>query len=203
MLLSHGRYVLLGMVAALAWAAGGVLAPPGGAAAQPQPTMVLSPSSGPCDASVEVTLTGFSPSTPVPIDIGRPHADGSIGTVTTVMTDANGQFRGQVTLGGLGCEAASFDDLLDGPGDPKEIHMWAGYQPARRFVPARSVYTYTTTESSPGVVPRALPRTGGGLVVGAPRPWAMPVAMVLGGMGLIMIAASFYARRRAHRRWRP
>ena len=50
--------ILLGAIAFLMAA----LAPPRGAAGQPQPTMVISPSSGPCDAAIQVSGSGF----PVP-----------------------------------------------------------------------------------------------------------------------------------------
>ena len=58
------RCVLLSIAVALvALAAGGVLAlaSPGRAAAQQEPTLVLTPPSGPCDALVEVKGSGFEP----------------------------------------------------------------------------------------------------------------------------------------------
>jgi hypothetical protein len=128
----------------------------------PTEVLAISPPSGPCDGVVEATLTGFGPSTPVRIDIGRPYSDVSMGIVATVTTDASGQFRGQIQLGDLGCEAASIDGLRGGPTGPKEIHIWAKYQSARQSVAAWALYTYTTTEPGGGLVPHKLPAAGAG-----------------------------------------
>lgn len=160
----------------------------------PTEVLTISPSSGPCDGVLEVTLAGFGPSTPVPMDIGRPHGDASMGTVATVMTDASGRFRGQIQLGDLGCEAASRDALFDAPTEPKEIRIWAGYEPARRFVPARASYTYTTTEPGGGLVVDKLPAAGAG--AGAPGAHRLPLAVPLafGGAGLLLLLLALSAR---------
>ena len=100
-------YVLLGMAAALVVAAGGALAAAGGAAAQPQPTMVLSPSSGPCDATVEVKGEGFQPGEEVPLDLARPNSNDVMGRLSVETADGNGEFSDRVSLGELGCEAAA------------------------------------------------------------------------------------------------
>lgn len=164
----------------------------------PTETLAISPPSGPCDATIEVELSGFDPDASVPIDIGRPHADGSLGTITSVTTDGRGDFTGEVALGDVGCEAASLDDLLDAPGEPKQIHVWAGYQPTERFrfVPARALYTYTTTQRGAAATPRTLPGTGSGPIAEASPPPLPPMLMALAGMAVLTLAASLRMRRR-------
>jgi hypothetical protein len=115
MLLSLGRDVLFGMVAALAAAAGGAAGlAPRHAAAQPQPTLALSPSSGPCDAAIEVSGTGFpvpsGPLSAVVLYLLQPgSADVNAGSLDSVAIDRDGTFSRWVTPWKRGCEAAALD----------------------------------------------------------------------------------------------
>jgi hypothetical protein len=159
MLLSLGRYVLFGMAAALAAAAGGVVAPAGGTAAQPQPTLVISPASGPCDATVEVKGSGFVPGNEIPLDLAGAHSGVSVGRLAVASAGPDGEFSVRVTFGPLGCEVAARDTEVGHPGEPKDLGVFAGYDPARESILTRAVYRYTTTAPS---IARALPATGDG-----------------------------------------
>lgn len=161
------------------------------------PTEALSvvPPSGPCDATIEVRLSGFRPDWPVPIDVAGPYAH-SLGLIATVTTDANGEFAGQVTLGEVGCQAASLDQLRDSFVSPTgRLVIFAGLRPDVMFVAARASYTYTTTESGGVPAPRTLPVTGEGPGGGSADSFLLSVAMVLGAGGLMLVAASLYAGR--------
>jgi hypothetical protein len=195
MLLSHGRYVLLGMAIALAMGAGGVLARPGGATAQPQPTLVLSPSSGPCDATVEVRGEGFEVGAEVPLDLARPNTDDVMGRLATASPDSNGRFSVRVDLGNGGCEAAALHDRLSSPGSAREIEIYAGFRHDVLFVAARARYGYTTTAVS-GEVPQSLPSTGQGSAQSSGPPRAAVWVAVLAAGGLLAFALSIYAARR-------
>jgi hypothetical protein len=197
MLLSLGRYVLLGIVVALAVAAGGVLAPPGGAAAQR--SMVISPSSGPCDATVEVTGTGFVPGNEIPLDLGGAYSDVPVGRLAVASARSDGQFSVQIKFGVLGCEVAARDTELGHPGEPKRLGIFAGYDPARGSILAEAMYSYTTTAPSIG---RALPAAGDGSAApGRSGPTAASARAVAAGAvllvaGLCGCAAAGAMRRR-------
>jgi hypothetical protein len=150
------RFVVLGAVVLLTV---GLLLPPGPAAAQPQPTLVLLPSSGPCDATVEVAGSRFEPGTQIPIDLGAPHSGVALGHLGVATAGPDGHFTIGATFGSLGCEAAARDAELDDPGEPKDLVIFAGYDPARESILTRAPYQYTTT--TPSVV-RVLPPTGDG-----------------------------------------
>jgi hypothetical protein len=175
-------------VAAGLWA----LAPVDSAAAQPQPTMVISPSSGPCDATVEITGWDFPPSTRIRLDIGR------AGRLVTLTTDPNGRFTANVALGQLGCEAVRLDGLR--PGD--QIWVIADLEermiePGRGIPPilTRSPYTYITTHVAPKPPPAALPRTGSGPHVPSISAVRLVAIGVLAGVGLILVLAPLCHRR--------
>jgi len=188
-LLSLGRYVLFGMVAALALGAGGALAPPGRAAGQPQPTLVLSPSSGPCDATVDVVGTGFQPGAYIPIDLGAPHSNVTMARLALATPGPDGEFNVQVAFGSLGCEAAARDAELDYPGEPADLVIFAGYDPTRLFVMAQAAYHYTTTTPS---VARVLPPAGDGS--GVQRGSGVGAVIAgLAGVGAVLLAAGLSA----------
>jgi len=155
MLLSLGRYVLFGMVAALAGAAGGTLAPAGPAAAQPQPTMVLSPASGPCDATVEVRGSGFPlPSGPMEslgLYLLQPGtADLNMGVLNPASVQRDGTFSEWAPLWKRGCEAAALDGKAEQPTGNLFIAARSGETPVGpgERIPniiAVARYAYTTT----------------------------------------------------------
>jgi len=188
------------VVVLLVVAAGGMLVPPR-AAAQPQPTMVISPASGPCDATVEVQGTGFEAGGQIPIDLGGPHSDISIARLAIAGAGPDGQFRVSIALGSLGCQAATIDAQLDRPGEPKDIVLFAGADPARMSVITRASYEYTTTTAS---VARVLPPAGDGT---AALRGSGPTALiaVLAGVGALLLVAGLCARAAAgmRRRRRP
>jgi len=160
--LASARHVLFGVAAVLAVvASSGVLAPAGGAAAQPQPqpTMVLSPSSGPCDAMVDVSGEGFEPGAEIPLDLANPGTDRVMGRLAVATADSDGKFSAHVSLGHLGCDAAALHYRFGSPGSPRVIEIFAGYQPDVFFVAARARYWYTTTAVSPAGGAAAQPQS--------------------------------------------
>jgi hypothetical protein len=118
--------ILLGAIALVAPA----LAPPGGAAAQSEPTMVVSPSSGPCDGTVELRGSGYPADADIRVSLGRPHSEGDFAVLASALTGATGDFHVAVDLGSLGCEAAALDERLSGPGVRKYLFILAYVPPA-------------------------------------------------------------------------
>ena len=169
------RYVLLGIAAALAMAAVGCYrsrAHP--CAAQPQPTMVLSPSSGPCDATVEVTGSGF-PVTPVQaknpdVYLLQPGTtDVSMGFLVPAHPDRDGAFRQWAGLREHGCEAATLDSQAEQPtgylaiaAAPQRLAPGPGLQPGDHIpnITAVAYYRYTTTTPPPPPVMVVSPSSG-------------------------------------------
>jgi hypothetical protein len=155
--------------------------------------MVISPSSGPCDATVEVRGSGFEPGSQIPLDLGGAHSDVAIARLAVATAGPDGEFGVELTLGPLGCEEAARDTQLDDPGEPKNLAIFASYDPARLFVLAQAEYHYTTTAVSPQ--PHALPSTGTG-----PSDPSLPLAWLalagpLAGVGLVLVVASLYRKR--------
>jgi hypothetical protein len=164
--------------------------------AQPEPTMVISPPSGPCDGTVEVTGSGFEPGTTVGLNLARPHSEGAMAKLGSVTADPAGDFSLAVSLGAVGCEAAALDTRADGPGEPKDLQIYASYEPTRPRIAAWAVYTYSTT--SPSSPPSTFPGAGSGgdaWTPGTLRPGAV-LGLTLGGLLLALGAASaLYYRR--------
>ena len=178
--------ILLGAIALLVAA----LAPPGRAAAQPQPTLVISPASGPCDAAVEVKGSGFEPGSEVPLDLAGPHSDVAIGRLAVATAAPDGGFSVQATFGPLGCEAAARDTEVARPGEPRDLGVFAGHDPTRLFVMAGADYHYTTTTSS---IARVLPPAGDGSGVQRGS-GATAVIAGLAGVGALLLTAGVWAR---------
>ncbi len=64
------------------WAAAGDLtAALAGPVSQDGPTLTITPASGPCDATVTVSGTGFPADTEVFLELGRPHSGGTMGEI--------------------------------------------------------------------------------------------------------------------------
>ena len=191
-------------VALLALAAGAVLVPPspGSATAQPEPTLTISPSSGPCDATVEVTGHDFPPNTAIRLDMGHPGGDGKLGKLASLTSDSTGRFALGVELGALGCEAARLIKEL-GTGS-EELWIFADLEerivePGRGIPPilTRTPYTATTTRVGAQPLADALPDTGSG-----PAPSSMPLARLgltglLAGVGALLLVGAFVTRDRA------
>jgi hypothetical protein len=170
MLLSLGRYVLLGMVAALALATGGALAPPR-ATAQPKPTMVIIPSSGPCDAAVEVRGRGFPPASG-PLDyvvlylVQPGTADVNADSLSSAYVEPDGTFSEWVGLRERGCEAAALDSQAEQPA--RYLLAAAARRPDTSVEPGGRIpgimavaqYTYTTTTPPPPPVMAISPPGG-------------------------------------------
>jgi len=153
----------------------------------PIATLTLSPSSGPCDATVQATGTLFEPGSDVTLWVARPAGEGSMGTLGQVGADANGGFVTTLALGTLGCEAAAALHLA--LGKPNELQVCGGAYQASRC----AVYTPTTTAVSPE--PHALPSTGSGPSdPSLPLPW-LALTATLAGLGLTLVAVSLYQRR--------
>jgi hypothetical protein len=155
----------------------------------PIAVLTLSPSSGPCDATVEATGALFEPGSDVTVQVARPYSEGYMGTLGQVRADAHGGFVTTLTLGALGCEAAALRARGNRPGEPNEFSVCGDAYHASRC----ATYAYTTTAVSPEA--RALPSTGTG-PGGRPmsRVW-FPLAAVLAGLGLTLVVASLHQRR--------
>jgi len=149
---THALMVILFGAIALLVAA---LAPPGGAAAQPQPTLVLSPSSGPCDAPVEVKGHGFPvggghPTNPLVYLLRPGTTDVNMGFLTYGSVDRDGSFSQWFGLRQHGCEAAALDGQADQPSGHLVIAVTLfqpTLQPGARIpdIIATAQYEYTTT----------------------------------------------------------
>lgn len=121
--------------------------------AQDGPNFTITPASGPCDAEIRLTLFGFEPNVDVPIDLGRPFSDDTLGVIVTIATDGDGAGAATVTLGALGCEAARLDAELTRPELQKLLVFFAGADFQARSIIARAEYAYTTTEVADGTTP--------------------------------------------------
>lgn len=108
----------------------------------------LSPTSGPCDAAVEVRGQGFPPAGQVEISILRPHSEGPYARLGEVSTDALGALAASFSLGAAGCEVAARDDAADDPSEPKELFIWADALESPVAKVARYTYTTTTIEGA-------------------------------------------------------
>jgi len=161
----------------------------------PTETMEIFPTSGPCDATVEVSGHGFPPSTAIRLDMGVPKGDGSMGKLASLTTDASGRFVTNVDLGALGCRAAVLDDHFTGQlgisADLEERVIEAGH--GIPPILTRTGYTYTTSSTSP--TPGAFPGTGSGP---DPRPTPLTplsLAGLLTALGIVLLLAPLCARR--------
>jgi hypothetical protein len=158
---------------------------------QPQPAMTITPSSGPCDATVEITGHDFPLNTAIILFMGAPKSDGTLGELGSLVTDPAGGFVTEVSLGSLGCQAAGLDDSYSG-----QLSIGADFEnPAvnGEDILTRTDYTYTTAELLPG--PKVLPSTGSGPEErSTSRGWCA-LAGAVGALGVMLVAASLYARR--------
>jgi hypothetical protein len=163
----------------------------------PPPVMVVSPSSGPCDGTLEVTGNGFQPDQAVSLGWAYPSSEAPVGILASVSPDAEGTFVAQLTLGKTGCDAARTYPSTRDPLPPRlRIDAQAVGTPQQvgshlAFV----VYTFTTTEVGGGMPPQALPSTGSGPGQTSARPTWLAMTAVLAGVGLVLVAASVYRRR--------
>jgi len=162
----------------------------------PTETMTISPSSGPCDATVEVRGQGFPPSTAIRLDMGAPQSDRMMGKLASLTTDPSGRFVTKVELGSLGCTAAAIDD-----NDSGQLWLFADLEEPviePQGVPsslARAPYRYTTTHVALQPLPDALAGTGSGP---EPRPsplTPLPLAGLLAALGIVLLVAPLCHRR--------
>jgi hypothetical protein len=177
----------------------------------PTEALSISPASGPCNGTVDITGSGFEPGMEVQLKLARPGSDGTLGTLASAVAGADGEFVVGFALGELGCRAAQMD-MVTGDRARPSLAVWAyrasspstpvplaGYptpMPVRidTFL-AGVTYAYTTTEVGGGTPPQALPATGSGSgQPSAPAPW-VPLIGGVAALGLILVAASLYARR--------
>jgi hypothetical protein len=156
----------------------------------PLSILTLSPSSGPCDATVEVRGQLFEPNSEIAIEIARPYSEGFLGTVGNIGADANGDFLASLPLGELGCEAAALEAQADPRGQRAELSI-CGAAYRRSYC---ATYSYTTTEVALEGPIIALPISGHGPQHGDRD--GLWVALVLGlAGGTILIAARLVTRR--------
>jgi hypothetical protein len=165
---------------------------------QPQPAMTIAPSSGPCDATVQITGRDFPASTAIHLDVAGGGGESTLGKLVSLTTDHSGGFTESARLGALGCEAAQAVDRL-GAG-PTEFWIFAS-RDVPTIVPGqtgglplltRAAYTYTTTASSP----QTLPFTGRGPDGGAAPALWLVLAAGLAGIGLVLVGGLLYRSRR-------
>jgi hypothetical protein len=166
--------------------------------AQPRPTMVLSPASGPCDATVEVAGNAFPPRQDLGLKLRLPGSEDNVGTFGSAVTDPGGRFDGRFSLGELGCYAAQLYMRFRGPTQP-QLEIVADTIPPPQQIGASLatvLYMFTTTEVGGGQPARALPAAGSGPGnLSASLVWFV-VAAVLAGMGLALVAGSLCRSRR-------
>lgn len=165
---------------------------------QPRPTMVLSPSSGPCDATVEIAGREFPANTAIRLDMGTPKTDSTMGQLASLTTDSAGQFVATVALGALGCRAAALDDYYSG-----QLWIFADLvgrvvEPGQGIPPilTSTQYVYTTTGVGTPGAPAALPATGGGPCDRSTRVAPFAMAAVAACLGMALIAGSLYRGRK-------
>jgi hypothetical protein len=105
--------------------------------------LVLTPDSGPCDATIQATGSGFPPDSAITFSLNRPYSEGYFASIGSTVSDASGAFSAEVTLSEVGCTVASRDEQFDSPGDPKEFGLTASVD-AAPAVGRSTQYTYTT-----------------------------------------------------------
>jgi hypothetical protein len=140
------------------------LAPPGGAAAQPQPTLTLWPSGGPCDAAIQVTGSGFpvpaSPLESLGLYLLRPGTvDLNMGILNAASVQADGSFSQGAPLWEHGCEAATLDSQAALPTGNLVIAVRSGQgpvAPGERIPSIIAVAQYAYTTITPRVPTEAL-----------------------------------------------
>jgi hypothetical protein len=169
---------------------------------QPQPGMTITPSGGPCDATVEITGRDFPASTAIHLDVAGGGGEATLGRLASLTTEPSGGFALSVSLGTLGCEGArSIEGLGAGP---HEFWIFASRDeplivPGQTGGPpllTRTAYTYTTTTLS---APQVLPSTGSGPGErSTPRVW-LPFVGALAGIGLVLAAGLLYRSGRLRR----
>lgn len=116
------------------------------ASAADTPSITISPSRGPCDGIVTVTLSRFSPNATVRLDIATPRGDGVEAALDAATIDSSGGFSGDRALGAGGCSAAKSDAAV--PPGSATLTIYVAFQPETLAVAARATYTYTSTEAS-------------------------------------------------------
>lgn len=146
------------------------LVPAGSAAAQPQPTMTISPASGPCDATVEISGRNFPANTGVHLEMVLPMPQGPqdwLGPLTFVVSDSTGQFALSADFGFLGaCAGARLNQRVGSR--PSELWFLAveegvagEYRPGDPGVLTYAAYEYTTTEGpEPQPLLQLIPSSG-------------------------------------------
>jgi hypothetical protein len=167
----------------------------------PTENLRISPTSGPCDATVEVRGSGFQPGQDIRLKLARAGSDETLGPLASAVADADGQFVATFTLGELGCHAAQMNIMF---GDPARPQLGIAAYPAAYPTPvppgippslAVVAYTFTTTEVSGIPSPRSLPVTGSGPEPSWSPLWWFALPAVLATAGVIFAVASLHRRR--------
>lgn len=177
----------------------------------PTEALSISPASGPCDGTVDITGSGFEPGMELLLKLAQPGSDGTLGTLASALPDANGRFVARFTLGELGCRAAQMD-IITGDRAHPSLAVWA-YRAVSPSTPvplagyptpmpvaissflAGARYAYTTTQAGGSVSPQALPAAGTGPGgASRPVPW-VPLIDAVAALGVILVAASLFGRR--------
>jgi hypothetical protein len=150
----------------------------------------LSPSSGPCDATIEARGVLFEPGSNVVLQVARPNSEGFMGTLATVRAGQGGDFAASFALGTLGCEAAALDaEMKNHAGAPAELIICS--TASRR---ARCATYGTTTAATLEATPIALPQTGQGGT--SPGMDIRPMAVVAAVLGVVLLTGGLFAARR-------
>lgn len=166
----------------------------------PTEALTISPASGPCDAAVQVSGSGFEPGIEVVLKLASPSGEFAVGTLASAVVDGGGQIEVGFSFGALGCRTAK---LITEYSPHRELGVGAFPAVYPRPVPpgmptALATVRYTFTSVTVGVAapPDALPATGSGPgpAAGTPR-WLVLVAPLV-GLGLVLVMASLYLRRK-------
>jgi hypothetical protein len=163
-----------------------------GTTTPPRRVMTVSPASGPCDGTVQVTGTGFYPGEDATLGWAYPGSESSLGRLASVVADAGGRFASEVTLGETGCAAAQ---AFPGARDASPPRLRIDALPVGQLLQvgthlAYAYYTFTTVEVGGMPIARSLPGAGTGPgEVSTHVPWTA-LAVVLGVLGLPSVTAS-------------
>ena len=163
--------------------------------AEPGPMLTISPSTGECDATLQVTGQHVPSASQVVVYLGNPGSEGAIATLGAPATSSSGDFSAAVSLGPVGCDAAALDASGKAPGDPHELFICVDI-PSTPFPPGLTcaTYAYTTTVPAGAASPSALPSAGQGGT--SPRMDIRPLAMVAALLGVLLLVGGLVAARR-------
>lgn len=166
------------------------------------PTEALSivPPSGPCDGTVQVSGSGFEPGLEVVLKLASPSGEFGVATLGSAVADDSGGFQVEFSFGQVGCRTAGLIREYGAGGELAVGAFPAVYPipapPGRPDPLAWLGYAFTTVSPGGAAVPGALPQTGSGPGAEAGPPRWLVLIGPLAGLGLVLVMASLYLRRK-------